>query len=408
MRKWYLCLICLTIFLIPANLFLKLDLSHAYIHGLLIDYLIPKLYASDLPILLILVLWSRELIKQKKSLQITKPSSLFIVLGIATIGLRQFLTENPTASLWFFIKLLEMIIFSSFLSRHQEVLKSKWISITVFFTLLFQSGLGIAQFYFQTSIFHSYLVLGEVNFAHPIGLAKDSFFASERILPYGTTAHPNVLAGFLVIGILITLHSFLKNQHRRLVSVFILGISFFALLLTQSISAYLTLIIGICMLLLPKTTPKVRLAALCCFFGFIFIPFIIHFGAVNYPGNQSLTRRDVLNQAAIAMIIDQPILGVGLNEFTAVVEQYRSSKEVVQFDQPAHNIFFLWLAETGGIGVILGSYLLWKYRQKIAVPLLILLPIITLDHYLLTQQTGLLLSILFFTFRAFSAPDPEI
>ncbi len=95
------------------------------------------------------------------------------------------------------------------------------------------------------------------------------------------------------------------------------------------------------------------------------------------------------------MILHQPLLGVGLNNFTAEVEKYNRSDEVVRFVQPAHHVGVLWFADTGILGLCIVAFLALKKIQlrKYVTPLCILFPILTLDHYLLTQQTGLLLTL---------------
>jgi hypothetical protein len=98
------------------------------------------------------------------------------------------------------------------------------------------------------------------------------------------------------------------------------------------------------------------------------------------------------------MLDSQPLVGVGLNQFTSRVEQYTQIREVVRFVQPVHHLGLLWLAETGLLGLM---FLLWVLleikNKKLILPILILLPIAVLDHYLLTQNQGLLLGVVLFS-----------
>src|SRR5579859_6736082 len=102
----YLFLLATTIFLIPSNLFLKFGVNTSYVHGLLVDYLLPKLYASDLPILLLLVLWAKEIWQKKKWPKLKKPSveTVILVCCIVLLFGRQFFTAKPIAAIWFFAK----------------------------------------------------------------------------------------------------------------------------------------------------------------------------------------------------------------------------------------------------------------------------------------------------------------
>src|SRR5260221_404184 len=103
-ERIYQCLIASLIFLIPSNLFLKFLVDSAYVNGLLVDYLLPKLYVSDLPILLMLGIWLFELVKKR-----AKFSAKFLplILLLAMFGALQFLTAKPFAAIWFLGKLIE-------------------------------------------------------------------------------------------------------------------------------------------------------------------------------------------------------------------------------------------------------------------------------------------------------------
>ena len=83
----------LIIFLIPSNLFFKVLESSAYVNGLLIDYLIPKLYLSDLVIFALFSWWvidhQKTILKKfkktiKKVVLLSKKNKLifFLVLAI--------------------------------------------------------------------------------------------------------------------------------------------------------------------------------------------------------------------------------------------------------------------------------------------------------------------------------------
>ena len=66
MKKFYPWLIAFLIFFIPTNLFFKFTIPTAYVDGLLVDYLLPKIYASDLIILSMLAMWICEVWVGKK------------------------------------------------------------------------------------------------------------------------------------------------------------------------------------------------------------------------------------------------------------------------------------------------------------------------------------------------------
>lgn len=407
--KWltrtYQVLLALTIFLIPSNLFLKFVESSAYVNGLLIDYLIPKLYLSDLLILLILGLWLFELLtkKGKKKLLSFSPNTGVLFFLVILLLVVQSLSTHPISSWWYFSKILEMVLLAIFITQHRFLLKKIFYVIVA--SSFFQSLLAIYQYHSQSSLL-GYFLLGEPNLRNYIGLAKSSLLGIEKILPYGTTAHPNILGGFLALTILFTLYHLSKkglSKRFTFIAWISVSLSTYALILTQSISAWLTLVLGIGLFLIRNKIKYSNLAILIVGLIFISTPVWTQLLSQFYPSQTSFTRRAYLNQAAIKMFARNPIFGIGLNNFTARVEEYSPSREVVRFTQPVHHLGLLWLAETGILGaglIILGFKHLLRtqyFRKSTLYFILPILPIVIFDHYLLTQQTGLLILVFWLT-----------
>lgn len=406
LKKSYAFLICLIIFLIPSNLFLKINPTSAYVNGLLVDYLIPKLYLSDVPIIILLSLWSIEVILIEKKKFIFTAAKLYLPsILISLIIVRQIFTPYPLSAVWYLFKLIEIGLLGWFLVAHQKLFQQKIIYYTITATIWFQSLLAVWQFINQKPLL-GYIFLGETNLANSIGLAKDVWWQTGRVLPYGTSGHPNILGGILAILSLFLINKFLKTNQKKnllLTSATIL-LAIFTIILTQSISATLALAIGLILIFKKKLNSKnLVIGGLLLFFT---VPLAIGLAAKKLPHSDSLTRRSYLQTAAIKMFAKNPIVGVGLNQFTARVEEYSHTQEVVRFVQPTHHLGLLWLAETGVLGVWLIWILIKKQSQKIILPFLILLPMATLDHYLLTQQSGLLL--LIFTLNLLMEKDWEM
>jgi O-antigen ligase len=387
--KIFTLLLSAIIFLVPTNLFLTFEKSNAYVNGLLVDYLIPKIYLGDIFIFSILGVWLIEIISKKKQFRISKayfPSILFSFLII-----RQAFTFFPLAAIWYLLKLFEIGLLSWFLFTHKKLLKKSAIFITIIVTAWFQSLLAIYQFVTQRSLL-GYKFFGEPNLAQSIGLAKDMWWNTGRVLPYGTTAHPNILGGILAICGLVILKKLpaIKNGWGKLLSFFTMAIVIIVLVLTQSISAGLTFVIGL--VFINRKNVNQRLIIISAVTMIVIAPISIHLLAKPFHQTNSFVRRSYLQTAAVKMFLDQPIFGVGLNQFTARVEEYSKAQEIVRFIQPVHHLGLLWLAETGLLGLILLAWVLLKTSlAKKITPLIILLPIMVLDHYLFTQQAGLLL-----------------
>lgn len=404
------CAVIALVFLVPSNLFLKFSLNSAYVRGLLVDYLIPKLYLSDLALISVMLSGSYLAAvsgKFKFKLPTNPAVSLALAFGLV-LTVWQLLSLLPLVSLVYWLKLILIGYTAWLMISLRRFISVRAVLIAVGAAILFQSGLAIYQFHTQQSVF-GYSLLGEPQLWPTIGLAKTQLGGVERILPYGTTTHPNVLGGFLSLYLLCVLSCVFTwpKHHSKLQlvsSILILGLGGYALLLTQSFSAILTFVLGTIWLLINAffslnkrfMAVAVLVVSLVIFIG---APVFINLANRQYPDQDSLRRRNYLQEAAINMIGDQPLFGVGLNQFTTRVEEYSSNPEVVRFVQPVHHVGLLWLAETGIVGLLFLLSCVYVVKKTIS-PIIMLTVLASLDHYLLTQQSGLLIVLMTVTLCA--------
>lgn len=397
MKRLYQLLIGALIFLVPSNLFYVLTEAGARVHGLRVDYLLPKFYVSDVVIwaLIALYFWKEKTTLQKTLQKIWHENRFETIAGSAlafVLFIRQFFATSPTIAVWTALSWIKIGILGYVLWQKRAFLRSTQTYVILAFTLLFQSVVAFWQFFTQQSV-AGYWFLGETDLSSFAGLAKTTWGGVERVLPYGTTAHPNVLGGFLALGVLILLSQpHIQDRFLKTALYICMTISVVALLLTGSISAILALIVGVVLLYWKKSAAiphaVLVLGMLLCVVITIWLPL-----PQSHP---SVERRAYLNQAGLRMVVDHPFVGVGLQNFTNHVEDYALKKEVVRFVQPAHNVPLLFIAETGLVGILLVLLVTGKLCSKKLVHLLPLLPIALLDHYLLTLHTGILLAFVFF------------
>ena len=358
----------LIVFLIPSNLAKHFILPSSYVGGSLVDYLIPALYLTDILIVWLLVL------KPIKS--IPRPIIVFLLCLLPSV----IFSASPIPAIFKWVKFLEMGLLAAWIIENHVTLSHaraiKSVTLTLTLAVIFQSVLAVGQWFNQGSLF-GYWFLGEQPYtAATPGIDKIAWLdGSLKIPPLGTTPHPNVLAGFLVIG--ATLLSVDK------VAPFLILIPLF---LTFSLSAWLAF------LMRNKWT---LLAG--------FIALLIFGKQLSFLAPESsFSRRSQLTQMAVAMFKDRPLTGVGLNNFTVVMDQYGYIPATTRFLQPVHNIYLLLLSETGLIGFLGFGYLLFKGRTLLCSkgrslftdkvrPFAILLFLGLFDHWPLTLQTGLLL-----------------
>jgi O-antigen ligase len=355
-----------------------------------------------------------QIIRRNQTLRLT--TFLFVIL-LSLFVLRQLLSQDPLIASITLLRSSIMAALMLILLQLRHTIKSISLVYAMAATIIFQSVVGIYQWSTQSSV-GGYLFLGEPNLQQPLGLAKTSWFGKELLLPYGTTAHPNVLGGMLAVYLvaLLYLHlSTFRKQHKQQIAVvFATVIGVVTILLTQSMSALIGLSLGILVLILHsrsfhkvhallfiKVRNIVAIIVLCT----LLTMGAIRLATIAQPNQLSFVRRYQLNDAAIIMIAAYPMQGVGLSNFTVFLDQSLShEKAIVPFLQPVHNIFLLSFAEVGVLGIavfvalrqltrisIHDEHSLGWFSSKIPLIMIVLLPLALLDHYLLTIQTGQLL-----------------
>lgn len=241
---WFVWLIYL-----PINLFFKFGVDSAYVGGRLVDYLIPKIYVSDLLMLIIVggyltILISTSSNTKKALLNLSQAqlhwlrvAGLFLILGV-----NQAWSLHPTVATVQFVRYLLMICFGLFSYWQRQLLKPVLLPGIVL-AIIVQFSLGIFQFLRQVPL-APYAWLGESRINQVTGIAKFDWLGQERTLAYGSTAHPNILAGVVLILGLITAQLIDKKQLKirhltlsnNLIKTGIFAIIISTLFITQSLS----------------------------------------------------------------------------------------------------------------------------------------------------------------------------
>ena len=430
LKLWQRRLFYLILFLIPANLAKHFILPSSYISGILVDYLVPTLYLTDILILILLISTlfykGSTLVNLKFRTLNIPPILLFLILLLPSVVF----ASSPFPTIYKYLKLIELSLFALWIKRNISFPKHFKSLINVLSaSVLFQSVLAIIQWLKQSSI-GGYWLLGQQPYtASTPGIDKITWFTGAiKVPPMGTFPHPNVLAGFLAVVLPLIIYKLLRSgkglgselpvkvpnlkksspcwtarQFHLYVSIFLGLITLF---LTFSLSAWL----GFLMIGLPftlKSLFKVRnLKFFLIYSGLFLILFSFATKFQFLAPASSFSRRSELTKIALKMFRDHPILGVGLNNFTVKMEQYGHVTATTRFLQPVHNIYLLILTETGLVGLLGLGYLFfnkglsftmkdspyWKVRQfHLYAPIFTLLFIGLFDHYPFTIQQGLLL-----------------
>jgi len=356
-------------------------------YKLWITYLIHKLYLL-LPLLLVIwsfisISWSsNQIIAFYRSVKLLEFYLLYLYIIFRII---------PKCSTWNILNFLKIILFTGFI----------------------QSCLGIAQFISQKSVGLTFLK-ESITAPNIPGVAKIVLNGEKYIRAYGLFPHPNILGGFLVFSIILTVlylklfHVeqlvFLRNrilnekgdnikeyfltkkqlfENKWLIKAILL-IQLAALALTFSKSAILGLIIAflyisfkffqICLIVSKCSTWNIwkfygmeqfnlfkhfRIAILS-FLIILTSLWVIYKPDLNSLFFQSLKERLFYLNVPHGTFLDNFFHGTGFGQFVLSIPLFYQKVILPWQHQPIHNVFLLIWTELGIIGFGLFAWLIGK------------------------------------------------
>lgn len=403
MKKLHRQFFWLLIFLLPVQLGRHFWPEWTRVLGLPIDYLSPTFYLTDLLVFAILISWWEQEKKQLtiNNLQFTIRKHWWVGAVFLYLLVTSLLAQNPGAALYKFIKIIEFTLLGFYVVRSNYTLSA--IRYPLSLAVIYSSLIAIAQFIRQSTIGGVFWWLGErsFNLITP-GIAKAVVNGRLVLRPYATFSHPNVLAGFILVSLILigANNQKLKWKEKiRWVAQALGGVSIF---LSFSRATWLIgSLTGFGLLVRNWWTKKkamLGILLLMIFIGGFFYRF-----APTLSGQEAVSQRFSLAQMAIKMIKANPLAGVGLNNFIPQLPNYWQQFGMTYWLQPVHNIFLLIAAETGLVGLLIFLWLLVLTFRKftinnlqLIIALSAILALGLFDHYWFTlQQTQLLLTIIF-------------
>jgi len=399
----------LFVFLLPFQLGRHFWPASSFVLGLRVDYLSPTIYLTDILVFLILALWSFDLILHSKfSIFHFLQRYWWVVTIFVFLLANAFLAQNQGAAFYQFAKFLELSLLAFYVAQNHHHLSK--IALPFSLAVFYSSLIAIAQFFKQSSLNGFFWFLGErtFNLATP-GIAKAIINGQLIMRPYGTFPHPNVLAGFLLVGLILTIPYFEQSEKQGLPYLFqknkflftsYLCIVVLAIVLSFSRSVWLLGLILSLFFLGKSKIPKKIFWLVSSFWLIILI--LAFYLLPHFSTNEAFSQRMQLMKAALLMVKVSPLSGVGLNNFIVRLPEFWPVTGFTYWLQPVHNLYLLVLSETGVIGFLIFLWLLilvfkrlLKSSMKINFPLLMVLIAILLlgltDHYWLTLQQGQLL-----------------
>ncbi|MBI4136631.1 O-antigen ligase family protein [Candidatus Roizmanbacteria bacterium] len=404
-RLFYLLLI-----LIPTQLGYHVWPDFAFVNGIRVDYLAPTVYLTDLIILGIATTWLAQKIRNsnteiRNKLEISNSKYKILILGLLFFILNILFSFIPQLALLKLFTLVKLAFLTFYIVKTRPDFKISVGCLLV--AACWSSAIAWIQIINQSSIGGLMWFLGERTFSVGTpGIATAIIHDKLILRPYGTFPHPNVLAGFLVVLFPLVLNT-LSSVSKKItvpLSVFLL----LTLVITFSRSAWIVAGILLIVMLMSnqhyvkihKSPSGIGMALTILIIGLL--PILSErFLNLSSVDMQSITRRMDLNYAAMEMVTDYPLFGVGLNNFLVTLPHYLKINSY-QDIQPAHNIYLLLVAEWGIVGFALIMFLIYKFFTRIhSIQYEILLPISALlflglfDHYPYTiHQMQLLFAVL--------------
>lgn len=343
-------------------------------YGIRVDYLSPTLYFLDILILCYLATTPKEIVSRLHYTEV----SLVLLTNLV------FSTNQATTLAWS-LHLLSYVLFVQSLPLRQIA----FILLPFLLTGSFQLALAVVQLIMGHSLQGPLYYLGErmVAVGQP-GVALATFMDQVILRAYGTFSHPNILAGYLIISLLIIL----KASKNALIVNWMLVVATLGVVFTQSRSAALALF-GIVVPLYFIRTMRLRLV----YFAML-LSLAIGYSSFLLPprADLSIGERLSLQTLSLNVVKANPILGTGANASISVYPTLSPSHRLLQ---PDHNSFTLFLSWFGIFGVLAILYYLCSEFEnlricdlRIFIPLL---PLFLLDHYLLTSPQGLLILLIY-------------
>ncbi len=373
------------------------------------DYLIPFVYLSDIFIVLLLVLetiqsptWIFKSIVLKNKVASTGVALLFVSIVASIVFQKNLLLS---AYVYKALKLLILWLFINFIPTLVERYSTKKVMTLLSVGLLPLLLLGAIEMLLGHSL--SLKLLGEWAFSKQMpGISTISLGSFSILRPYATFPHPNLFGAVMGIFSIYWLVRFVsadyvvkKRLAKYLVIVFVFGVFIsFSRTAWLGLALAFTYVVRASRLKAPLFTAKPGVWKIVTFLVVIMTIILFRFNQLFGADSLSLLRRWELDKIAFKVWLKNPALGVGLNQFLLVLDEYWVRVGLLRFSQPVHNIYLMILAELGGIGLLGMVLVLYsaivRAWNKLPIWLravwIFILVTGLLDHYWWTLQQGLL------------------
>ncbi|MBU1165167.1 O-antigen ligase family protein [Patescibacteria group bacterium] len=387
------------------------------------EYGTQSLYGTEILLWSVLVgfiIWTYKThgLKLPSIKQVNKSKLLLMtaVLGLLVVSMLSIIWAQDTSlAIYAWYRLVLAATLFVFVLAFNVSLKK--ISIVFVMSAGIQSVLAIWQFLLQKSFASKWFGIAE-HIPTDLGASVVENISSRWLRAYGSLPHPNVLAGFLVVGMLFLIMLAMRTEKSKrlfVITSFLLITP--ALFFTFSRSAWLAMMICVLILVfylffkkdhsLNKIVVK-SVLIIVIILAILFLNLgdlvITRFLGAQRLESISTNERQLYKEQARDLIFSQPLIGVGAGNYTLGVFNQIDSEQPAYYYQPVHNIFPLVFAELGGFGflfflllviLVISNTIMKGHLDNISViyflAFLSLLIISYFDHYLWTLYAGQML-----------------
>lgn len=379
----------LLLYLLPTQLAFHFWPSWAFVFGIRVDYLAPAVYLTDIFTLILFFI----------NLRIYRRYSKYFFALLAFAAINIFFSTSPSVSAYKWLKIFEFVSLGIYFVNSKIEIR-KIVNI-LFYSAIFFSLIGILQFILGRSIGGLLYFLGERSFTSQTpGVALVNIFDKVFLRTYSTFPHPNSLAGYLGV-VLILFLNFRKRNIYETIGLLIITAGFI-------LSFSLTAILGLLVILVfkyvfagKKYFNKFLILIIYASF-FISLTLPIFSKKIYTTGlglSQNISQRLDFSYLSGKMVSEKFLVGEGLNSFIVNIPKFKGILSYSWVLQPVHNVPLLVLSETGIFGLLMLFILFYKLIKntlesgttRFTLVILFIVITWTLDHYWFTLQQNLLL-----------------
>jgi O-antigen ligase len=335
------------------------------------EYTSAFLYGSDILFLvcLFLLFFSKPLCWWEERFKKFKVPLFFLALFLIFSALSLFSAGYFNFGVYSFGRLALGILSALMVgvALKSNIIRFREIAFVISLAAVFEAVVGFLQFILSKSV--GLWFLGETIFGPGTpGIAKVLINGTEFVRAYGTMPHANILAGFLVLGLLSFFYLFLKEEKKylRVLEAGGIFVVLTGLFLTFSRSGWITALVS-CLILLvwelfadkerrKRVIYLVSLLLVISSLLFVSLGWAISSRAHLSVNEGPVSDRWTYDRIGAELVLSHPFLGVGIGNqlfytYRAGLFEKYDVNSLGQW-QPIHNLYLMMGSEIGILGLI--------------------------------------------------------